>query len=67
MGFLDKFFNSSRGKSKSEKKNSNSSVTQPRNENALKLLECGGFLSSLLNEEKYIAKSDYLNKIAEYS
>lgn len=67
MGLLDKLFNSARGKSKSEKKNSNSSVTQPRNENALKILECGGFLSSLLNEEKYIAKSDYLGKIMEYA
>ena len=40
---------------------------QPRNENAEKLLECGGFLSLLLSSDHYVAKSEYAAKHQDYS
>lgn len=45
----------------------NSSVSEPLNENAKRFLECGAFFESLLSANKYIAKSEFLDKKDEYS
>ena len=67
MGFWKNLFTDSRLLNNTTQKNSNGDIKQPRNENVDKLLECGGFLSSLLEEDRYIAKSDYLDKIKDYN
>ena len=40
---------------------------KPRNENAVKLLACGGFFEFLLKQDKYIARSEYKEKLKEYA
>ena len=67
MGFLDKLLGYSRTRENIRKKNPSGDKRQPRNENAVKLLECGIFFASLLKRDKYIAKSEYIEKIKEYA
>jgi len=67
MGFWNRLFNDSKLLNSAIQKNNSGITKQPRNENVDKLLECGGFLSSLLEEDRYIAKSDYLDKIKDYN
>jgi len=59
MGFLDRLLGYSTKKENTSKKNPTGETRKPRNENAIKLLECGGFFESLLKQDKYIAKSEY--------
>ena len=66
MGFLDRILGYALSRNIS-KRPSSESVPQPRNENADKILECGGFFASLLDKDKYIAKSEYLSVLDQYS
>ncbi len=66
MGFLDRILGYALSRNVS-KRPSSESVPQPRNENADKILECGGFFASLLDKNKYIAKSEYLGALDQYS
>ena len=66
MGFLERILGYSRLKEKIRKKNPSGEQKQPQNEKAIKLIECSGFFASLLNQDKYIAKSEYKNKHDEY-
>lgn len=66
MGFLDRILGYARSREIGKKRPSES-VPQPRNENADKILECGGFFASMLNQDKYIAKSEYLSALSQYS
>ena len=67
MGFLDRLLGYSRTRENTREKNTSGDKRQPRNENAVKLLECGIFFVSLLKRDKYIAKSEYIEKIKEYA
>ena len=67
MGFLGRLLGYSRKREKTGKKNPSGESRQPRNENAVKLLECGGFFALLLKQDKYIAKSRYREKREEYA
>ena len=67
MGFLDRLLGYSRTRENTREKNTSGDKRQPRNENAVKLLECGIFFASLLKRDKYIAKSEYIEKIKEYA
>ena len=60
MGLLERFFGNSRGHL-----NSKSEVSQ--HENAVRLLECGEFIDNVLNSNRYIARSEYIDKLAKYS
>ena len=66
MGFLDRILGYARSREIGKKRPSES-VPQPRNENADKILECGDFFASMLNQDKYIAKSEYLSALSQYS
>ena len=46
---------------------SKSSSNESQNENAIRTLECGNFIESILETDEYIARSDYIDKISEYS
>ena len=50
-----------------EMKTSALSSNNSQNENAVRALECGEFIDSILNSDNYIARSDFNNKILEYS
>lgn len=67
MEFFRKLFGYKKKQSNSAKMNhmdSNKSV--PKNENVIKLQELKVFIDSLMNFDRYIAKSDYLQKMKEY-
>ena len=64
MGLIDRLIRYLSSNSQEESNNSNN---QPRNENAEKLLECGGFLSLLLSSNHYVAKSEFVAKHKDYS
>ena len=66
MGFLDRILGYVRSR-ENTKKNPSESVPQPRNENITKLLECGGFFAMLLDKNGYIARSEYLSQVDQYS
>jgi len=60
MGLLERLF----GYSKSQINNDNENS---QNENAVRILECGEFIDSVLNSDRYIARSEYVSKLADYS
>lgn len=43
------------------------SKKQPQNENVLNALECGDFIETILKSDSYIARSEYINKILDFS
>jgi len=62
MGFIDKIF-----RKKKVQLNSNVQQNVSQDENVLKILELRTLIDSLLNSHKYVAKSDYLEKLKEYA
>ena len=56
MGFFDRIL----GYKKPQTNN------DPVNENAIKMLELKNFIDSLMKADKYLAKSDYSQKMKEY-
>lgn len=67
MGFFDRIFGFKKSKVNKAKMNSmGSGQAVPGNENVIKLLEMKAFIDSLMNADRYIAKSDYLEKMKEY-
>ncbi len=67
MGFFDRFRSRSGVKNDTLQATPDNVPNQPQNENVQKLMECKVFFESLLAMEKYVAKSEYLNKLQEYS
>jgi DNA helicase-4 len=67
MGLLDRLLGFSKHEKPLVKKNPEVSHAQPRNENAVKLLACGGFFGSLLKADRYVAKSEYLQKHKDFA
>ena len=67
MGFFDRIFRYKKSQANKVKKNSmGSGQAIPRNENVIKLLEMKTFIDSSVNADRYIARSDYLEKMKEY-
>ena len=62
MGLIDKIF-----RKKKVQLNSNVQQNVSRDENVLKILELRVLIDSLLNSHKYVAKSDYIEKVKEYA
>lgn len=67
MGLLERIFGYKKSQQNSEGACEVSAQTQPQNENAIRLLECGKFIDSLLNSDRYIPRSEYNKSISEYS
>lgn len=40
---------------------------RPKNENAIRILECGKYIETLLNADRYIARSEYSKQISDFS
>lgn len=67
MGFFDRIFGHKKAQTNTVEKISTASEQAAfKNENVLKLLDLKNYIDSLMGEERYIAKSDYLEKIKEY-
>lgn len=67
MGFFDKIFGHKKAQTNTvEKIPAASEQAASRNENVIKLLDLKNYIDSLMGAKKYIAKSDYFEKIKEY-
>lgn len=67
MGFLNRIFNNKKRQINAVKNNpASSNRIVSGNENVVKLLEFKTFTDSLMNADRYIAKSEYIGKIEQY-
>ena len=68
MGFFGKIFGHKKAQTNSVKRTpiKPGQAIVPKNENVIKLLDLKNYIDSLMDAERYIAKSDYLEKIKEY-
>ncbi len=68
MGFFEKIFGYRRSQMNIAKEDSaTSEKAVPTNENITKLLELKSFMDSLMNADRYVAKSEYTERIKNYS
>ena len=67
MGFFDGLFGYFRSRGGLRKEKVSGSASRPRNENAEKLIACGDCFASLLEEDRYIARSEFAVKRDEYA
>lgn len=68
MGFFDKIFGYKKSQEYTAKINpEGTKAPEPQNEKVVMLLELRAFLDSLMKADKYIARSDYVEKAKEYS
>lgn len=67
MGFFDRIFGYKKSQVHTVEKNGEKiEILEPHNENIIKLLELGTTIDSLMDADRYIAKSDYAEKLKEY-
>ncbi len=67
MGLLTKLFGYKNTQLNNTNESSNNAQNGSKNENVLRAMECGEFIRSLLTSDRYVAKSEYSNKIKEYA
>lgn len=67
MGLLEKLFGNKKPQQNTNQMESMSAQDQNGRANALRVQECGELINSLLNADRYIARSEYVSKISEYS
>jgi len=67
MGLFERLFGYRKVQQNTKYKSPMASQDRPQNENAIRVLECGNYINSLLKADSYIARSDYSKKIKEYS
>lgn len=67
MGLIDRLFGYRKVQQNTNRKSPMAAQDRPKNENAIRVLECGAFINSLLKADSYVARSDYSQKTKEYS
>lgn len=67
MGLFDRLLVYRKGQQNTKQKSPTASNIQSKNENAIRVLECGEFIKSLLKADSYIARSDYSSKTNDYA
>ncbi|MBP5330568.1 MAG: hypothetical protein J6Y89_01790, partial [Lachnospiraceae bacterium] len=67
MGLLDRLFGFGKKLQDTKKTNHVPIQALPQNENAVRILECGKTIKSLLNSDRYIARSEYSKHMSEFS
>ena len=67
MGLLGRLFGYRREQQNIEHKSPNYVMDHVQNENALRVLECGNFIKTLLVAKRYVAKSEFLDAIKLYA
>ena len=68
MGIFDRIFGHKKAHTNAAKKPfiESGQASVPRNENVTKLFDLKNFIESLMNTERYIAKSEYLEKMKQF-
>ena len=66
MGLLDRLFGYNKAKQNTVNRNSESNVKTGRNENCDWLMQFSSLAKNLLDEKRYIAKSEYLPLVEQY-
>lgn len=66
MGLLERLFGYIKTQPNTNKTHPVSSQERPKNENAVRILECGKYIKSLQAADRYIARSEYENEIKKY-
>ena len=67
MGFLERLFGNKKVQQNTNQKSPIPAQDNPKNENALRVIECGDFINSILAADRYIARSEYSQKISAFS
>lgn len=66
MGLFGRLFGNEKEQQNIKQKSPMTAQDRPKNENALRVLECGEFINYFLNTDSYVARSDYSQKIKAY-
>ena len=67
MGLFDRLFGYRIVQQNTKRKSSMTEQDRPKNENAVRILECGKYIETLLNADRYIARSEYSKQISDFS
>lgn len=67
MGLFDRLFGYRKEQQNTKQKSPMTVQDQAKNENAVRILECGKYIKSLLADDRYIARSEYAQKISTFS
>ncbi len=67
MGLFDRLFGYRIVQQNTKRKSSMTEQDRPKNENAIRILECGKYIETLLNADRYIARSEYSKQISDFS
>ncbi len=67
MGLFDRLFGYRIVQQNTKRKSPMTEQDRPKNENAIRILECGKYIETLLNADRYIARSEYSKQISDFS
>ncbi len=67
MGLFDRLFGYRKVQQNIKRKSPMKVQDQPKNENAIHILECGKYIKTLLAADRYIARSEYSQRISAFS
>lgn len=67
MGLFDRLFGYRKVQQNTKRKSPMTEQDWPKNENAVHILECGKYIKTLLNTDRYIARSEYSKRISGFS
>jgi len=67
MGLFDRLFGYRKVQQNTNRKSPMTDQDRPKNENAVRILECGKYIKTLLNADRYIARSEYSKRISGFS
>lgn len=67
MGLFDRLFGYRIVQQNTKRKSPMIEQDRPKNENAIRILECGKYIETLLNADRYIARSEYSKQISDFS
>lgn len=67
MGLFDRLFGYRIVQQNTKRKSPMTEQDRPKNENAIRILECGKYIKTLLNADRYIARSEYSKQISDFS
>lgn len=67
MGLFDRLFGYRIVQQNTKRKSPMTEQDRPKNENAIRILECSKYIKTLLNADRYIARSEYSKQISDFS
>ena len=67
MGLFDRLFGYRKVQQNTKRKSPMTEQDRPKNENAIRILECGKYIKTLLNADRFIARSEYSKRTSGFS